>query len=466
MAQTPRMSLALTLPEILIDIFDLLEPHRPTLAAAIRVNRQWFASGTDVLWRGALCEALAKVPGHRRQVYASKITSISFYGEDEVAYHSCFENLQFSRLRKIVLDVHHQRRPGAPEWYPIQQYLQPPLEEFAFFGGYLDDLFLEHMLNTCFRLRSIMLHNPRRSISAEAFCGFITRCTWLTNMEFSYRMEHLISDELVLHLAKRTTLLNLVLGKIISMQILRQISRNVVEPFKALRSLHISITALAVPLLVPLVKHITSLRLEVEDSDDSAHILQLISRLADLRFLSLSFAAHTELSTEDLLSLRALSKLEQLSINADCSGDAAAVTAFNPGFSNSDFDSLCSALHCLRRIDFNVMCNMSAAALKSLQRYHPLLEECSLPLIFDMHALGLDKRRRVMFPELRLLDVGAFRPPPAFSHRRRAGWIRPAAHVFAALMRRRFPKLEELYVQSDDSYSTDVVDAFETSMGR
>lgn len=418
MAQTSSIDLARAPPELLINIFDALESHRPTLAASIQVNRRWFYFGTDVLWRTAPCTALANVPEHRRQLYASKIISLPFYGDDESAYHSLFQNLQFGRLKRVMVDAHRPQDGDGAEGFPVLQYLQPSLEEFTFYGGQMDNHLLEHIQNTCFRLRCILIDGPGPGVTAASFLAFITRCTSLTYIEVMYSVEHLLTEELLLHLAERSTLSVLRLNTILSNHILHRISTDAVEPFKALRELDISVSASAVPVLVPMLKHITRLHLGVTGGNGSVHVLQHISRLADLRTLSLFFAAPTDLSPDDLLSLKVLSKLEELTIGPDERNDAAAVTALNPGFSDSDFDSLCSKLHSLRRIDFNVLCNLSVAAMVSLWRYHPLLEECTMPQIFDMQALGLINSRRAVFPELRLLEVGGFRPPRVFNYAR------------------------------------------------
>ncbi|POR32481.1 Uncharacterized protein TPAR_07313 [Tolypocladium paradoxum] len=456
MAQPSCMGLALTLPEILVNVFELLESHAPSLVAAIRVNKQWFACGTDVLWREPPLEALADVKEDRRQVYAAKIRALSFFGGDDNAYHARFQHLQFSSLRRVSLDVYRRDEGGG---YHIRQYIQPSLEEFLLYGSDLDDELLHHVQNTCRRLQRILMDSPGQRVTASSFFNFISGCNSLKHMEFECGMDHLLTDELLLHLAHRASLSSLAIGKACSKQVLEQISTHISEPFKELQTLHMPVPSSAVPLLVELVKHATSLDLAVRDAD--IPVTRIISAKADLHALSLSFAVPTELSRNDILSLQALSRLERLSIGPEDMYDAAVVTAFSSGFSDSDFDELCSKLPFLRRIEFKVQCNLSAAALESLSTHCPLLEECTMPQVVDLQALSLDARQAVMFPHLRLLELGGLQPPEVGDEQA----PRHSPEETASLIKRLFPKLEELCLISDDEYSNGVLDAFSALEG-
>ena len=154
----------------------------------------------------------------------------------------------------------------------------------------------------------------------------------------------------------------------------------------------------------------------MQHSGNGVPIFQHISCLTNLNILSLSFAASTDLSIDDLLSLATLTKLEELAIGPDEGANASAVTAYNSGFSDSDFDSMLSNLKSLCRINFSVQCRLSTAAMVSLWKYHPLLEECVMPQILDMQPLGLVNSQRAVFPKLGLLEVGAFGPSPMGIH--------------------------------------------------
>lgn len=400
------MDLSLTIPEILICIFEFLEEHPYTLAVASQVNRQWFTCGTDVLWREAPCGVLANVTESRRQVYASKITSLAFSGDDEAAYHSSFKHLRFTKLRRISLDAYH---PGEGNQYHIRHYFQPPLQEFSFYGGELDDELLVYLRTTCWRLRKILLDSPGRTITPLSFLDFISGCKSVEHVEFLHGMDHLLTDELLLHLASQPHLSGMAIGKICSQRVIEHISTDIPEPFAALRILHIAIPSSALPFLVPAIKTVTNLHLTIQDANDQ--IIRQLSSLPALRVLSLYFAVATELLTAEILSLTSHTKLERLTIGPVETEDAGDITTFNFSFSDSDFEFLCSKLHDLRSISFQVQCNLSAAVLESLSRHCPLLEECVMPQTFDFRALNLDTRNNAMFPNLRSLDFAGFQQP-------------------------------------------------------
>ncbi|TWU77725.1 hypothetical protein ED733_008499 [Metarhizium rileyi] len=453
MGQTSYMHPSLTMPEILVNMFDFLEAHPSTLAAASRVNKQWFSCATDVLWREAPCRVLANVPEHRRQVYASKLTSLAFSGDDEAVYHSCFMNLQFSRLRSVSLDTY---RPADGNQFHIRQYLQPPLQEFSFYGGDLDVSLLDYLCKTCWRLRKILIDSPGPTIRASSFLSFISGYQSVEHMEFRNGMDHLLTDEFLVHVASRTNLSSLAVGKICSEQLVRQISTDVPKPFEALRALHMAIPSSAVQLLVPLIKHVTRLHLDVRDS--TVHVVRQLSSIPNLRVLSLAFAATTRLPRAEIMSLTTHSKLEELEIGPDETEDVSHITAMDDGFSDADFDELCSQLRALRSISFKVQCNLSVTVLASLSEHCPLLEKCTMPQILNLQALNLERRHDVMFQKLHLLDLGGFQQPDVNNDQVSRRELPP--HDLASLMRRHFPYLEELYASSDDTYSNAVVDAF------
>lgn len=85
----PQQADALQVSEILLLVLTILkddrdnqfphEPGRDTLANAIRVNKTWFKHGTSILWSDADPEHLLKIQDRsRQQLYASKITSLTF----------------------------------------------------------------------------------------------------------------------------------------------------------------------------------------------------------------------------------------------------------------------------------------------------------------------------------------------------------------------------------------------------
>ncbi|KAM4067281.1 hypothetical protein HRG_001259 [Hirsutella rhossiliensis] len=382
MALPACVQAALSIPEVLIHILEYVDDEDPeSLPSAIRVNKHWFICGTDVLWRDGTCEALANVPQHRRQMYASKFISLQFSGDDEAAYHAIFQHLEFPRLKYVSLDAY---RPGGGS-YPLRQYLQPPLENLFFFGGELDDDLLQHLQTHCRRLKRIILDSPGVGVTAESFFNFIVGCRFLEHV----KLDHLLTDELMLHLAGRSGLLTLSTRKIFSIQLLQQILTLAPRPFRALNIFHAAAPSAAVPLVVGLAGNLTNLHLYIQDADSD--VLGLVSSLTNLHFLSLSFVMPTKLSKQGLMSLKDLTRLRTLDIGPGESENASELTAFESGFTDTDFFDMVSQFQLLFRIRFMVQCDLQMPS-ENLTA----LIKCWFPKLQELHISGDDEFSKVV----------------------------------------------------------------------
>lgn len=123
-AQTPY---ALTIPEILCEVFDHLEFDKGALFAACQVNKIWAETSLNVLWRSHRLrgmERLASLTECRRQFYADKIRSLRIE-RCPIEYRHSIETLNFPRLKKLgfVLTENNGN---------CYHHLVPTLEEFGF----------------------------------------------------------------------------------------------------------------------------------------------------------------------------------------------------------------------------------------------------------------------------------------------------------------------------------------------
>ncbi len=451
MESSSAMSWALTLPEILGNIFDQLESDSRTLVAASLVNQLWFSSATDVLWKMAAWENLLQVAEDRQQIYAAKMTSLSFAGDDAATCHARFQRLQFSSLKSVSLDSYRPEEDGS--FYHIRQYLQPPLERFEFYGGDLDEQLLGHLRSSCWKLQQLLMDSPGPKITERFFYAFIAEYASLRYVKFMFGMDQLISDELLLHLANRDALSGLAIGRQLSQEILERILAEASSlPFEGLKSLVMNTTAAAVPALVKVFANISSLELDVQDGDGDV-LKHLCYSLPGLKRLDLTFSRSTKLAVDDLLSLKKLSRLEFLAIGPNEMAESTTVDSLDSGFSDADFDDIFSHLPCLRMLNFTVQSGLSAAAaFESLSKHCRMLEECILPLMFD---LGTLKSGTVMFPKLRELGVGGFEPSLILSDS-----DGDSADEAIDLLKRRLPHLRSVYVNSDDDFSNSIANVF------
>lgn len=327
---------ALNISEILLQVLEYVDEYDPVaLPTAIRVNRQWFICGTDILWRNGTCDALAMVSKSRRQIYASKMASLDFSDGDWTAYHSRFKHLEFTTLRDVSIGSH-----GPQSGRQLRPYLQSSLEHLCFNGRHLDTELVQHLQTHCCRLRCIIIDSHSERVTAECFSNFLTSCKYLQRIKILRGLEHLLTDELMLHLAGRSNLLSLGTTKTFSVRLLQQILAQVNQPFRALDDFHTAVTSAAVPLVVSFAANFTSLHLEVRDAGDT--VIGHISSLTNLHVLSLYFAAPTKLSRQHLVSLKNLSKLHTLDIRPYDDESASELTAFESGFTDADFIDMIS----------------------------------------------------------------------------------------------------------------------------
>ncbi|KAL1984092.1 hypothetical protein VTN96DRAFT_9592 [Rasamsonia emersonii] len=372
--------LALELPEILLEIFGYLESDRPSLAAAIRVNRKWFLHGTTILWRQASPRELARAAENRRQFYASKIRSLVF-DESKASYdpYDLIEDLEVTNLKSVTIWGFR-----TANILRLKQYLQPSLEEFLFYEGDIDSSLLDHLKTTCRRLRKIVIDSPEPHITPSEFSEFLQGCASLESMKFMFDMDRLITDETLLHLAGHENLKVLDVGVRIYKATIEEILTKVPTPFKALQKLKIVTHAEAVPSLTKMVNPIRLRRLDLKLGLYRLGVLEQLSHLTDLRHLRLSF--YGRLPSNELLLLRSLVKLEQLSISI--------FDIFwhwqEDGYldlTDDEFEELISHLGHLRTLRIAAKSPLSAAILESLCKHCPFLQHCSIGSVFDMKII-------------------------------------------------------------------------------
>lgn len=82
-------------------------PNRKfSLASLARVNSTWRDLALSILWASPDVEALANIRSKRRQQYASYIRVLDFSGPQtrkDPTLHTLFANIQFQRIKKLVL---------------------------------------------------------------------------------------------------------------------------------------------------------------------------------------------------------------------------------------------------------------------------------------------------------------------------------------------------------------------------
>ncbi|KAI9799228.1 MAG: hypothetical protein M1826_005543 [Phylliscum demangeonii] len=439
---------ALQLPDILLKVLEYLADDVPSLLSAILVDKTWAEEGTNVLWRKRPVDHLAAIPDSRRQLYAGKIYTLSFAGDDESAYHEVFRHLRFPRLKRLTVDAYRPRNHGKL-W--IGQYLQPSLESFEFYGGDLAEELLDVLALQCPRLRKITIDNPGDRLDPERFLQFLKNRKSLVSLDFVAGMDHLVTKDMLCYLASRDNLERLVLGKLFGLADIEAAFEGNPTPFKHLRDLRLRLESNAVPALVSAVRSVTELSLEIED--DRCRVLPAIASMKDLCSLEVMFRQNEALPSAEIATLQALTQLRKLILQPWVPGEK---TLQALTLTDEDFIQLVTKLPHLRRLTFQAQCNLSVAVLHALSASCPSLACCELLGSYELQAL--DAERVPLFPNLRLLDLGSAQ---ADEHEETESERRSRAQQVAELLRRQAPVLEELYLVNGDDFSEEMMTAFE-----
>lgn len=408
---------ALQLPEILEGVFYEFDSIR-NLAAALRVNKAWFDCASRVLRRRPPCTALAAVvTRHRQQMYADHVEHLTFFG-DEGRFHSAFSELRFPKLKSVSLDAFRptpfsegatwRGNDPAVQGSPvlqIQQYFSPELQLLSIYGSPLSDGMLQSLRCKSTKLWYLLIDSPGPGVTPDGFRRFVQDYPSLSEVEFTYDMDHLVTDEVMMHFAYRR-LVRLSIGRTVSLELLRRIGAEIASPFPVLEDLELTLPSTAISTLVGLIKNIAILRVQLTES--SRHdVLKRVTELSELQVLSVVYNIDTEITKEELMHLKSLKNLHKLEI----AGSEALFVTVRCRFHDGDFASLFSALTKMENLVFGVQGSLTALSLGHLAEYCKYLEECTLQCALDMADLHLASRAGIMFPSLRLLDVVDFTAP-------------------------------------------------------
>ncbi|CAH0027023.1 unnamed protein product [Clonostachys rhizophaga] len=442
---------ALRLPELLLAVFELIMASDRSLVPTTQVNRAWFDCATSFLWRKVYSRVLYRVPEHRRQIYASKIEKIEFDGE-EGDIHEAFKGLQFDHLKSVSLDLFNPPKGGST---CLRQYIQPTLQSFNFCGGDLDDEFLLQMKASCTRLRAVTINLPGPRVTPSAFLNFISGSECLEEVNLN-DMEGLLSDAMFLNLAGRSNLFHLSWGTSIPPRLISRTSNEIPAPFKNVRKITTSVSTSSVAWISQNMVHLTHLILKLEDCKQD--VLQPLPKLPNLKRVRLSFEPRTVLSTESLVALRSLNKLETLDLASKTRG----MKVFNARggtFQNPDFENLISGLPLLRQLSLVIEAQLSVRAGAILAKHCPLIQECNILKNFDTRLLmALAPEDKPMFPFLQRLNVRR----ATFDRHEEPQTLEQSADKLIALIRKNCPDLKMVVPSLHNPYSNLVARRFDS----
>lgn len=204
----------------------------------------------------------------------------------------------------------------------------------------------------------------------------------------------LITGDLLLQFSKVTKLKHLVIdNKLDQPDLFWAIKKQNINPFQKLKSVEMTAKSTVVSAAVHVLPNVETLRLNISDGS----CFKDLSAMPSLRDLWIFVTPTATFTREQLLSLRALHKLESLCMRK---GDGELDELKASDLTNDDFDDMASGWPELKDFTFEVWWQTrSFQTFSSLSKHCPNLEHLQLAGTYDLQALS--DISKVMFPKLR-----------------------------------------------------------------
>lgn len=397
--------------EILICVMSHLLLRR-WLARAARVDRRWFDTATDYLWQSSSYEALANVDGRdRQQMYARKIIEICFQGEPKPKF-ALAPGLEFPKLNEVTIfrcDTHHDSLYNMclPFKSPMVEYLSITLSA-------LDNRFLKQIPEIWPNLSDMDLGvREGRGATSQGFVDMLSPYSSIVRLQLQECDGVLDSVNDIWSLcAKHKKLQDFSMTVLTPDEIMLPILAEAPLAFTSLRAFQASLGFEGFYSMANRVGNLYELALRL--SDVHGPILSVISRFSNLAHLHLWLPRNIELTSTEILSLCALSKLQDFSL--DVNGVPGKVVEVESDadldFTDDEFGKLVSAFPKLEDLMFDCESTLTGRSLGHLAEHCSQLRCCSFPRSeIDLKSLDLHSRTRIAFPELETLELGSLYPP-------------------------------------------------------
>jgi hypothetical protein len=318
-AQTPY---ALTIPEILCEVFDHLEFDKGALFAACQVNKIWAETSLNVLWRSHRLrgmERLASLTESRRQFYADKIRSLPVE-RCPIEYRHSIETLNFPRLKKLGFALTENNEN-------CYHHLVPTLEEFkiaVILGEFRivarasqPEDYLRQLPERCPDLRKLCVLKSRIPIDFSRLKDYLKKFSKLRSIDLGGMSDSAMTNEVVFYLGG-LPLSELHMNKLITSEMVDLTDGKIHgRLFSNAVRLGLRMEWRAATTLVPAFTNLRELKLELVSADTSHETFQAIGTLSQLRGLDLTTVSVSgrDLSRDELLAIGKLHELRNLAIS-------------------------------------------------------------------------------------------------------------------------------------------------------
>lgn len=425
----------LLLPEIVHAVCEHLP--KPALAVAARLNRLWFSCATDALWwcQDSL-DPLLRLWPERRQLYASKIGVLRVHNPDALdAAHHITGQLGFPILQQVVFGNHADSEACRNE--SMFPFLTPELKKLTLIKCRPTTALFRKLRLDCSSLQMLHLYptvanngvdesyclveepwdldddapftaweqDPR----ADAFVSLLKHLPQLRHLNLDFGTSSLATRQCFIQCARMSSLETLFIRLPIPTVWLRQATSMSPAAFPSLRRLQIGLSSEAVLHAETLLQNLCRVTLVIQDA--TTQIFPCLARLAGIQHLGVIFPRQTHITSTDIVSLGALSKMESLKL-AYCNvfqqdlKDAELIV-----LSQAEMEGLLSRLPSLQQLHFNLPCQFNYNILLTMADHAPRLRAFSLLHTPLSDILGLFHQPQPLFPELHTLQTIVIEPP-------------------------------------------------------
>lgn len=392
---------ALAQPHIVQSICDHLP--NPSLANAARVDRRFFVFATEAKWRHAPLRMFRlRIPPSRRQLYASKVRVLLYERQAPRQDDALFRKFEFDGLRDLTIRSEVEIDQAAMR---IRRYLAPTLEGLHFIQCFITPELLRACERHCRQLRVLdILPESTYGMDSDSLTALIAANPLIEELRLQIwpeRVRFLMKSDLYVQCARQPRLRILTFAREegfipVSLQMIQE---KVDGPFPALEHLIASVPSSALPLFGQWFDKITVMTLKIVDADVS--FVGPMSSMTNLKRVGIEFPSDTIFSKTELMSLRSLSKLEELSFSTDTSTDD--VLAEFP-LTVDEFKNWIKLFPGMKKFGMAVSVEGGPKydqAMPAVARSWPQLQKLAWPAGINFSELPLELSAPPLFPNLR-----------------------------------------------------------------
>ncbi|THX30052.1 hypothetical protein D6D10_08743 [Aureobasidium pullulans] len=328
----------------------------------------------------------------------------------------------------------------------------PNLEqiEFGDWDAMFTKDFLEDVAKRCPGLKFVFFRPHGVNLQPQDLVEFFSKLGALQSVSLSVN-RRLLTNDLLLQLSSIQSLTRLELAVCTRKDnAFQHVLDHNPTPFSGLRQATLHIKSHAMSAATQALQNVVGLIVIVQDR--GSHILNWISRMASLKFLTVKYLEDVTIDVESLVSLRSLTRLQHLTVEPEDVDGWIGVEHLT----DTDFERLVSGLPDLKWLDLEIGHGLTTSALQSLGKHCLQLHDLQISGEWNLQALV--KYQAPLFPALTHLHIGSCE---------RQGIERWAtASQLAGILDNHAPNLAKFDSRSEDDFSLDVKRAWLAKVGK